>query len=236
MLTLRTVSRQSKALFSSTERTITFLRCRYAHHIPYAPPKPRAWRRSGSGSSGSGTWAARWRKTSCPRAATSLLCTMVRVLRVVVPARPHHAGIPRAQSTKPLLGPRYPPAPSRPPLRPRCPRRCAWVVAPRPCCSQLPPHDAQCKAVVTMLPSNPHVNSVYLGDDGVLSTAQPGTLFVDCSTVDPAVSRHVATATAGMQVRQTAAAAPPQVNAPALRPSSWTRPCRGGLAARKRAR
>lgn len=49
-----------------------------------------------------------------------------------------------------------------------------------------------CDTLVTMLPSNPHVRSVYLGDDGVLSTAREGSLFIDCSTIDPAVSREVA--------------------------------------------
>jgi 3-hydroxyisobutyrate dehydrogenase len=48
--------------------------------------------------------------------------------------------------------------------------------------------------VITMLPSSPHVQSVYAGDGGVLAAARAGTLCVDMSTVDPAVSRHVASA------------------------------------------
>jgi 3-hydroxyisobutyrate dehydrogenase len=48
--------------------------------------------------------------------------------------------------------------------------------------------------VVTMLPSSPHVQSVYAGDGGVLAAARAGTLCVDMSTVDPAVSRNVAAA------------------------------------------
>lgn len=48
--------------------------------------------------------------------------------------------------------------------------------------------------VITMLPSSPHVQAVYEGDGGVLAAARPGTLCVDMSTIDPAVSRRVAAA------------------------------------------
>jgi len=48
--------------------------------------------------------------------------------------------------------------------------------------------------VVTMLPSSPHVQTVYAGDGGVLAAARAGTLCVDMSTIDPAVSRNVAAA------------------------------------------
>jgi len=57
---------------------------------------------------------------------------------------------------------------------------------------------AECVAtadiVITMLPSSPHVQSVYTGDGGVLAAARRGTLCVDMSTIDPAVSRRVAAA------------------------------------------
>lgn len=55
------------------------------------------------------------------------------------------------------------------------------------------PADAACDAdfVVTMLPSNDHVEKVYLGEDGILSTAKSGTFCIDSSTVDPAISRKV---------------------------------------------
>ncbi len=45
--------------------------------------------------------------------------------------------------------------------------------------------------VITMLPSSPHVRSVYLRD-GVLSGAAAGTLLIDCSTIDPHTARDVA--------------------------------------------
>src|SRR5262249_34975686 len=46
--------------------------------------------------------------------------------------------------------------------------------------------------VITMLPSSPRVEAVYMGDGGVLAAARRGTLCVDMSTVDPAASRRVA--------------------------------------------
>jgi len=46
--------------------------------------------------------------------------------------------------------------------------------------------------VITMLPSSPHVRSVYMGDFGVFSTVKPGTPLIDCSTIDPLTSREVA--------------------------------------------
>jgi 3-hydroxyisobutyrate dehydrogenase len=46
--------------------------------------------------------------------------------------------------------------------------------------------------VITMLPSSPHVRSVYLNDPGVLSAAKAGTPLIDCSTIDPHTARDVA--------------------------------------------
>merc|ERR1712209_91804 len=51
---------------------------------------------------------------------------------------------------------------------------------------------AQCKKVVTMLPSSPHVKEVYTGKNGVLSAAQAGSLFLDCSTIDTGVALEMA--------------------------------------------
>lgn len=47
------------------------------------------------------------------------------------------------------------------------------------------------EAVITMLPAGDHVRSVYSGEDGLLTKAAPGTLFLDCSTIDVATSRDV---------------------------------------------
>src|SRR3982751_4712136 len=46
--------------------------------------------------------------------------------------------------------------------------------------------------VVTMLPSSPHVRTVYLGPEGILTRVASGTRLVDCSTIDPLTAREVA--------------------------------------------
>src|SRR5512140_68659 len=46
--------------------------------------------------------------------------------------------------------------------------------------------------VITMLPSSPHVRSVYLGEDGLIARAHPGMPLIDCSTIDPLTAREVA--------------------------------------------
>ncbi|MBC8022127.1 MAG: NAD(P)-binding domain-containing protein, partial [Burkholderiales bacterium] len=48
------------------------------------------------------------------------------------------------------------------------------------------------EVVITMLPSSPHVRSVYLSEYGVLKGAAPGTPLIDSSTIDPLTSREVA--------------------------------------------
>jgi 3-hydroxyisobutyrate dehydrogenase len=48
------------------------------------------------------------------------------------------------------------------------------------------------EVVITMLPSSPHVRSVYLGEYGILAGAPPGTPLIDCSTIDPLTAREVA--------------------------------------------
>lgn len=47
------------------------------------------------------------------------------------------------------------------------------------------------EVVITMLPSSPHVRSVYGNESGVLAHAKPGMLLVDSSTIDP-LAREVA--------------------------------------------
>jgi 3-hydroxyisobutyrate dehydrogenase len=47
------------------------------------------------------------------------------------------------------------------------------------------------ETIVTMLPAGQHVRQVYLGDQGLLKTAKPGTLFIDSSTIDVATARDV---------------------------------------------
>jgi 3-hydroxyisobutyrate dehydrogenase len=48
--------------------------------------------------------------------------------------------------------------------------------------------------VITMLPSSPHVRSVYTGENGVLAGVAKGILLIDSSTIDPHTARDVAAA------------------------------------------
>ncbi len=56
-----------------------------------------------------------------------------------------------------------------------------------------------CGVVVTMLPAGEHVRAVYLGPQGLIAQAEPGTLFIDSSTIDVTSCRevHEAAAAAG---------------------------------------
>ena len=47
-------------------------------------------------------------------------------------------------------------------------------------------------AVITMLPDSPDVEAVALGPDGIVSSAPPGTLYIDMSSIRPEVARRVA--------------------------------------------
>jgi len=45
--------------------------------------------------------------------------------------------------------------------------------------------------VITMLPSSPHVKSVYGERNGLIASVAPGTLLIDSSTIDPHTARDV---------------------------------------------
>jgi 3-hydroxyisobutyrate dehydrogenase len=47
------------------------------------------------------------------------------------------------------------------------------------------------EAVVSMLPAGPQVVSAYMTDGGVLNAADPGTLLIDCSTIDVVTARRL---------------------------------------------
>jgi 3-hydroxyisobutyrate dehydrogenase len=51
---------------------------------------------------------------------------------------------------------------------------------------------AQAELLISMLPSSPHVKSVYLGRDGVLAGVARGATLIDSSTIDPHTAREVA--------------------------------------------
>lgn len=60
---------------------------------------------------------------------------------------------------------------------------------------------AQCQTIITVLPSHAEVETVILGEGGVLANASPGTLVMDMSTVDPASTDRVAAALADAGMR-----------------------------------
>ncbi|TLP79048.1 3-hydroxyisobutyrate dehydrogenase [Nesterenkonia sphaerica] len=51
---------------------------------------------------------------------------------------------------------------------------------------------AQAQVVLTMLPSGQHVLSAYEQSPGLLSAAQPGTIFLDCSTINISEAQQAA--------------------------------------------
>lgn len=55
---------------------------------------------------------------------------------------------------------------------------------------------ASADTVITMLPAGKHVAGLYLGDEGLIAKANPGTVFLDCSTIDAETARKVGAAAA----------------------------------------
>lgn len=51
---------------------------------------------------------------------------------------------------------------------------------------------AQADVVISMLPAAKHVRDVYLGEEGVLAVLKPGSLCIDCSTIDPKTIQDIA--------------------------------------------
>lgn len=49
----------------------------------------------------------------------------------------------------------------------------------------------QAQVVITMLPASRHVESLYLGDEGLLARLPAGTLVIECSTIAPESARKV---------------------------------------------
>jgi 2-hydroxy-3-oxopropionate reductase len=55
---------------------------------------------------------------------------------------------------------------------------------------------ARSEVVISMVPDSPDVEKVYLGEQGVLAGARPGTLLIDMSTISPVTAVKVAKAAA----------------------------------------
>ncbi|MBQ0126005.1 MAG: 2-hydroxy-3-oxopropionate reductase [Clostridiales bacterium] len=49
-----------------------------------------------------------------------------------------------------------------------------------------------CDVIFTMLPNSPQVKEVMLGDGGVASYMKPGSVFIDCSSINPVASKEIA--------------------------------------------
>ncbi len=45
--------------------------------------------------------------------------------------------------------------------------------------------------VITMLPAGEHVREVYMGSEGIIAAVAPGSLLIDCSTIDVETARAV---------------------------------------------
>jgi 4-hydroxybutyrate dehydrogenase / sulfolactaldehyde 3-reductase len=60
--------------------------------------------------------------------------------------------------------------------------------------------------VVTVLPNGPDVEAVTFGKDGIVEGARPGTIVMDCSTIEPAASMAVHAALAERGIRMVDAA------------------------------
>ncbi len=54
----------------------------------------------------------------------------------------------------------------------------------------------EAEVVITMLPEGRHVREAHLGPGGIQEVAAPGTLLIDCSTIDVRTAREVAAAAA----------------------------------------
>jgi 2-hydroxy-3-oxopropionate reductase len=49
-----------------------------------------------------------------------------------------------------------------------------------------------CEIIITMLPASQHVQQVILGENGVLSGANTGTVIIDMSSISPVISKELA--------------------------------------------
>ena len=67
----------------------------------------------------------------------------------------------------------------------------------------LSPRDVAAKAdtIITMLPNSPEVKEVVLGEKGLIETMLPGSMLIDMTSMDPLVSREIASRLAGKNIR-----------------------------------
>ena len=60
---------------------------------------------------------------------------------------------------------------------------------------------AQCDIVITMLPNSPHVKTAVLGENGLLSGAKKGLVYIDMSSIAPGAAQEVERACAQKGMR-----------------------------------
>ena len=71
--------------------------------------------------------------------------------------------------------------------------RVGRLVAEGAVSAETPAHAAQrAEAIITMLPSGSEVRAVHAGAGGLIEAAAPGSLLIDCSTIDVATARALA--------------------------------------------
>lgn len=49
----------------------------------------------------------------------------------------------------------------------------------------------ECRVIITMVPNSPHVREAVLGKNGVAEGAEPGTVLIDMSSIDPTESKAI---------------------------------------------
>lgn len=59
----------------------------------------------------------------------------------------------------------------------------------------------KCDVVITMLPDTPDVETIILGENGILSGAKEGLLLIDMSTISPVATRRISTELAKVSVK-----------------------------------
>lgn len=49
----------------------------------------------------------------------------------------------------------------------------------------------ECQTIITIVPNSPHVRAVCLGENGIAEAAQPGTIVIDMSSIDPTETKAI---------------------------------------------
>ena len=49
----------------------------------------------------------------------------------------------------------------------------------------------ECQVIITMVPNSPHVRAAVFGENGVAEGAQPGTVLIDMSSIDPTETKAI---------------------------------------------